>query len=318
MTTVLEPLKGLEDHLARWVADGVVTPLQADLIRTEERGLAPARRPRRESLVTEALAYVGGLLVLVAAILLAAIVWDDLSTAARLTIVGAAAVLLAVVGALVPAQEGSTGERLRSVLWVLATGASAFFLGLLASDPLDLRGADVALVVTGGAAAVAAGFWLASRLFPQQLAFFGMLAGTLASALAEPHWTGPRTGSVPALGILAVGGVWLLGAGRQPLVPAHPSRVLGALGVVVSALMLQDWAVTRPLALLAVVGLTVLATWWDDLALLGLAAFGMLAVVPVSVGRWFPGQVNAPLALLVAGVVMVLLALRTVRRREHP
>jgi hypothetical protein len=317
MTTVLEPLKGLEEHLARWVADGVVTPVQADLIRAEERGLAPAERPRRESVVTEALGYVGGLLVLVAGILLAAIVWEDLSTAARLTIVGGAAVLLGVVGGLMPARPASTGERLRSVLWVLATGASAFFLGLLASESFDLRGADVALMVTGGSAVVAAGFWRTSRLFPQQLAFFGLLAGTAAAALAEPGWTGPRTGSVPALGALAVALVWLLAAGRPPLVPVRASRTLGALGVVMASVFLQDWVWTRPVALACVVGLTVAATWWDDLGLLGMAAFGMLAVVPVSVSQWFPGEVSAPLALLVVGTVMVVLALRAVRRREH-
>lgn len=317
MSTDLHTLQGLEDHLSRWVADGVVTQAQAELIRAEERTLAPAGRTGRESVVTEAVGYVGGLLVVVASILLAAVVWKDLSTGARVGLVGGAAVLLTVVGAFMPSKPGSTGERLRSVVWVLSTAATAFFLGLFAAEVLDLHGPDIALTVTAGASLDAAVLWRVSRLFPQQLACFGFLAGTAAAVLAELGWTGNRGGAVPGLGILAIGALWVLRAGVEPFVPVRGARVLGGFGVVVGAITLQGWGWSRPLALAGVIGLAVLATWWDDLALLAIAAFGILVVVPVSVNSWFPGQVSAPLALLVAGAVMVGLALRSVRRRQH-
>lgn len=311
----LEPLKGLDEHLARWVADGVVSPVQAEAIRAEEHALAPVEE-RRTSMVTEALGYVGGVLVVVASILLAATVWDDLSVNARLGLVGAAAALLVGVGALMPAEPGSVGERVRSAVWVLSTGATAFFLGRLANDKFDLTGADVGVFLAAGSALQAALLWRASRMVAQQVVFAGALAATAATSLAEIGLEEEASGSVPALGILAVGVAWLLLAGRGPLVPLRAARVLGAVGLVIGATVVQAWDWTRPVSLLAVAGLVAFAVWRSDLALLAIATVGILAVLPASVVAWFPGAVSAPLALLVTGAVLVLLALRAVRARR--
>ena len=51
--------------------------------------------------------------------------------------------------------------------------------------------------------------------------------------------------------------------------------------------------------------------------MLGIAALGALTVLPASVTHFFPGALAAPLALLVTGIVLVVAALRTTRRRKR-
>ena len=48
---------------------------------------------------------------------------------------------------------------------------------------------------------------------------------------------------------------------------------------------------------------------------LAAGALGILLVLPPVVNDWFPGAVAAPLALLVSGALLVLVALRALRSR---
>ncbi|WP_214403811.1 DUF2157 domain-containing protein, partial [Pseudonocardia lacus] len=102
--------------LRRWVDGGLITAEQAGRIRDAEGldGTAPrdaagapagegAPPHRGASLVAEGLGYVGGALVLVAAVLIAGTFWDALGAGGRLALVLVAAGLLLGVGAAAPA-----------------------------------------------------------------------------------------------------------------------------------------------------------------------------------------------------------------------
>jgi hypothetical protein len=77
----------LQELLDRWVVAGLITTEQAERIRSQEFGV-PARPAasslgapaavRGTSLMTEALGYLGGVLVVIAAGLLTARMWPDL------------------------------------------------------------------------------------------------------------------------------------------------------------------------------------------------------------------------------------------------
>ncbi|MGZ6793673.1 MAG: hypothetical protein ACXVFV_12010, partial [Mycobacteriales bacterium] len=269
----------------------------------------------RSSLVVEALAYVGGALVVIATLLLAGRYWGDLSTAARVALVGAGAVLLVVVGALVPAVPGTAGARLRSAVWLLATGATAGFMALLADQVLDLRGADTGLLATAGTALPAALLWRASRMVPQQAACFAALCGTAATALAEVRPSGQDGDALPGLGLLAVGTAWAALALLGRVGPRAASLALGGLGVVVGSLYVQQAGWGHVVGLLAVVALVALALRFDELLLLALGTVGLFGVLPSAVSSWFPGALAVPLVLLLCGGLLVLVALRAVRRR---
>ena len=120
----------LRHLLDRWAQQGLVTPVQVDQIMRAEVSDAPATGAvdeglpvrRGNSLVVEALAYLGGVLALAAALLLVQMWWHDLSTGFRLAVPLSAAVSLLLAGLLVPG-EAAERVRLRSALWLLGTAA---------------------------------------------------------------------------------------------------------------------------------------------------------------------------------------------------
>jgi len=92
--------------LEDWVSQQIITADQA--ARIMARGPAAGTRvveapapPRQASLAVEALGYLGGVIILVSTVLITAQYWGDLETAARLALVGVAALGLLGAGALV-------------------------------------------------------------------------------------------------------------------------------------------------------------------------------------------------------------------------
>jgi hypothetical protein len=312
--TELVPLDGLEAHLARWVSDGVVTAAEAEAIRAEEQALAPAPT-ERNARVTESLGYLGGLLVVVASLLLVGRVWPDLGLGARLGVVGGAAVLLLGGGAALPAARSDASERLRSVLGAMATATTAFFVGLLGHEVLDLRDADLGLVVTSASAVVAGVLWFRLRAVLQQAACFAALSGTAAAALLELPTHGANRPSVAGLGVLVVGALWLLLALRDRLQHRPAALALGSAGAVVAAVTVATSGWGHFVALAVVAALAAAGRVVGETVMLAAGAIGILLVLPPVMNDWFPGAVAAPLALLVSGALLVLVALRALRAR---
>ncbi|WP_405064914.1 hypothetical protein OG558_23495 [Kribbella sp. NBC_01510] len=99
---------------------------------------------RRTPVMIEALAYLGGAVVLVGAQY-----WPDLGTGTRLLVVAATTVVLLAAGFEVPARAGTVTRRLRAILWLLSTAAASTFWALLAAGAnLVVSGLDEIAVPT--------------------------------------------------------------------------------------------------------------------------------------------------------------------------
>lgn len=304
--------------LDRWVAQGLVSDEQAERIVAAEAAQAvPApRQPtpgRGASLAVEALGYLGGVLILAAAVLVVGQFWDDLGDAARLALLGVVTAALVGAGVAVPARLGPTGERLRSVLWTLAVVAFGGTLAVLATDLLGLPDEDVALVVLAGAALLAAALWWGERTVLLHVALYGALVGTTLAVAFRVQDDAATAGL--AVWLLSV--VWFALGWAGALPPTRTARLLGAVGALlaVQGPMEQTWGPV--LALATVAAVITLAMRLGDLVLLAVGAVGALGVVPQVVGEWFPGALAAPLVLLGTGALLVLAAVRVARRRGH-
>lgn len=312
------------DLLDRWVAEGLISGAQADRIRQVDAGQvsewsaagsAPPGRPDRTSLVTEALGYVGGILILVAAGTLLARVWSDLSLVAELMIVGLLTVVLLVAGMLVPAAELAARARLRAVLWLLSTVGMAGFLALLASDGFDWAAADAAVFAAGGTSIYAGLLWRSQRHVVQQAGLLAALAWTAASTVAELSG-GPDV--LPGLAVLGVGVAWsALGWGGW-LGARRPAYLMGAATAAFGSVVLTDVAWGHVVALLTVAAIIVVAVLFRDLVLLAIGALLALVVLPSAVDRFFPGILAVPVALLLAGSILIGIASAMSRRRPPP
>ena len=121
----------LDELLGRWVAEGWIEAGQADRIQAGEEARAeasvpgqpgqasvpaPAEVPRRVPLVVEALGYLGGLLAIVAAVVVVSQVWPGIPTGAELAFAAAGAVALGAVAAMMRTGGAPALARLRSAL----------------------------------------------------------------------------------------------------------------------------------------------------------------------------------------------------------
>lgn len=309
----MTPLRGLDVHVASWLDEGLIDHEAAERILRAEARLT-ADEGRHSPLVVEAVGYVGGVLVGLGAVLIAAQMWNDWSAGTRLGLVGVGVGVLLVAGAAVPARVRTTAARLRAVLWLLASGAASLWLGLVATQVLHLEGLDVGLLVTGGTLGLASGLWRFSRHPLQHGAAFLLLAGFVATSVAEVAPNG-RTGDVlPGVGLLVLGVAWL-GLGLSGLLaPRVLAVLLGGAGVVGGASVLVPTSWGRFVAVAAVAALLAVGATRDELALLGVGTVGLLVILPPVLMTWFAGVVAAPVVLLVGGGAVVLVALRLLGR----
>ncbi len=120
------PLSGL---LNRWVAEEAITvDHAAQLARTTGplvRTVGSEQAGSSHSLAVEAVGYPGGAIVAGASILIAARYWDDLDSAWRLGVLGAATLGLLGCDAAVPTGPAGVGDRLRAVLRLGSTVVGA-------------------------------------------------------------------------------------------------------------------------------------------------------------------------------------------------
>jgi hypothetical protein len=310
-----DPVPAVE--LADWVSAGIITQEQADRIAAHERSRGtrqPTPLAAPPSLLAEALGYVGGVIILVAAVLLATEFWDELGTAGRLIVVGAAAATMLVAGIAVPQRAGEQGQRLRAVLWAGATGAFAGFVGMLTSDVFDMSENDVALTTTALTAAAALTLWWRRPTLLQHLVVVVALAATASATVARIS----EADYLPGAGAWAVGVGWFLLASDGRLRPRRFALAIGATIAVIGAQMTLPTDGGIVLALATAAAVVTVAVVMTDLVLLAVGAVGLLLALPVTVQTWFGGAFAAPIALLGAGLVLVGAALWIARRKHRP
>jgi hypothetical protein len=305
--------------LERWVAHDLITPQQAQRILADELTSGPVTPPpptrsraERTSLVTEALGYVGGLLILIAGAIIAGRYFANLGVGGRLVVTAVAGALLFGAGAVMSERLGAAGSRLRAVLWLLSAGAVAAFLGLLGAETFDWAGDDVALLTGAGTALYAGTLWSRHRTILQQAAVLIALAATAASAAAQlPEADEGAIG----LAVWGVGAIWLLLGWGRLVGPRYATYVLGGAVAITGAqvAMIVDWG--SGLALGTVAALVLGGVLLRDLVLLGIGSLGTLMIVPAVMERFFADTLAAPLALLAAGALLVAAALSTAHRR---
>lgn len=320
----------LESILARGVAEGIITSEQADGLRgltagsgelvgqPDSAGPTPTRRPGEQpSLVVEALGYLGGIIVLVGAILVASQFWPELGDGGKLAIVLGVSIALLAAGAVVPAHLGDTGARLRAVLWALSvvalTGALAvFFYGVLDLEVPDADASFVPPLMAGLATAYAVVLWF-WRPSVVQLALAA--AGSAITAGLAMGALGLEFQAVAAA-VLVVGVVWIALGWTEVVQPSRAAVAFGALVALAGGVMFGGGGSSPIWGLLVAALLVGLAVHRRDLVILGIGSIGVLISLPVVIYDWFPSVAAAAVSLIVVGGLLVVAALYTARRRS--
>lgn len=317
-STIANPPVPLGHLLDGWVSAGEITPEQAERLR-DPLLLVDVPRPREPepvgpSLAVEALGYLGGVIMAVASISLGALYWEDLSTAVRLLLIGAAAAALFTGGQLVTPRLGEAAVRIRSVLWVATTLATLGFLTVLGNDVLTWGDEEVALAAAAGTAIVAGALWSRSRVFLQQAVFF--VAAMVTAALTVVVTT--DVDSLPGVAAWVVAVAWFALAWARVIGPHVLAQGAASVGAIVAAMTTFPADAGIVLALATAVAVIGLGVWFRDLVMVGIGSLGLLQLLPMVVSEWFPDTVAAPFVLLGVGVLVLGTAVWTAMHGRRP
>jgi hypothetical protein len=181
---------------------------------------------------------------------------------------------------------------------------------------LKLTDLSVALSAEGTWAVIAVALWWRNRSGPQLLAVYGGLAALLITAMDQvlPNLTVVGAG----VGIWILSAAWALAAGRGYLAPQRIGLAAGAVGILVGAIMTMENPAGQALALLTVAALLAAGIATTRVMFIAIGAVGTLWVIPRAAARYLPGSVAAPLAVAIAGLVLLGIALWLARRRTAP
>lgn len=147
-------------------------------------------------------------------------------------------------------------------------------------------------------------------------------AGILLLVNAVPGTLGyfaEGAGVATGLAVWAVGGA-LLALGVRHLVERAPVvEVVGGLTMLGGAALtgVGSTALAPVLGIATAVGLLALGAWSEELRHSVLGALGLLVHVPWAIGRYFPGEGRVPLLIMVAGVLVLGLAVLLARHGDR-
>lgn len=276
---------------------------------TEEQG-----QPRI-SLLTEAVAYVGAVLLLAGGIAAAGRRWDELGGWGRVGVLAGASVLFLAAGILVRRASEPALQRLAGVMWFLSVACAGGAAGFAMHDVYGSTGAITVLAVGLGVTVYAAALWRVRRRAAQNAALFAGLVIAICGTIA----TGAGgTGSVPALAYalplwgFGLGWSWL-GWRRyvEPIWVTMPCGIILALVAPALAAGEHGWLYAIGIATAAAaMAASVPLRNTPLLALATLAMFGYLTPAAI---RYFHQSLGVPAALAVTGALILGLAVVSAR-----
>jgi hypothetical protein len=300
----------LTERLDTWVSERVISRADADAIAAFEARRTATPRGRGVTPVTEALAYLGSALAVAAGATVVGGEWDGLSTAGRIAIPGTIWLVLFGVGWSMRGATSPPRVRLARVLWALSVASLAWTMSSLVADGFR---AERWPLWSGAAAVLFAGaLYLARPSTLQQLALVGGLI-LLAVGLAEDSLT------TMGVAFWAIGAAWILLGWRRLLVEPYTASTVGSVLTLVGALLfsIQHEEVGAWLTVLTAAGLIGASVGIRHTAMLVLGAIGLFFSTFGTIQQYLEGTTGIAIGLLVAGVVVLALAL-VVSRLTNP
>jgi hypothetical protein len=300
----------IDNDLARWRDAGLIDKATADSIRSFERERSSKHEERPG--VSEALVYLGLAAVTIGAFVLGALLWDELTFAARLAVLLVVGLVLGGFGVMLTASDSASLKRGGSVALfaavpLLAGAAATVF------HEADLAGERTFLLTGVVAASVAMAAWVYSPRSMQVLALGPAIAfasiGLVAEAV-EGDAIGENSALAFSAGLLAViAAAWLVLTEIEFIRPLLVARILGAVALT-GSLYVGSFhgdleALFEVLVILAAGVLVAIAVWRGvfEYIAIGVAAL-FLGGVTIILKR-VPDPAIGALVLILAGALLI-------------
>jgi len=281
---------------------------------------------RRISLLTEAVAYVGVILLLVGGAAAIGQRWNGIPNWGHVGVFAGATMFFLLAGIIVHRDREPAIQRLAGVVWFVSVAGVAGAVGFAAHEVYGNNNAAVTALAVGLAVTVyAAVLWLVRRSALQNLALFAGLvvtilgiAGiivTVAGGARSARWL------AFALVLLVFGLAWAgLGWQRyvEPLWVTIPCGVILALIAPSLAAGHYGWMYAIGIATAAAVMAASVSL--RNVPLLALGTLAIFSYVTSVVARYLQESLGVPSALAITGVLIIGLAVVSARliRATHP
>lgn len=270
------------------------------------------RRTRRISLLTEAVAYVGAILLLAGAIGAIGQRWDSIGDWGHVGVFAGAAVFFLLVGIAVRRVQEPAIQRFLGIAWFLSVAGVA---GAVAFATLNERGnpSTYTAVAVGVAVTVySAALWLIRRSALQNVALFAGLVVTIVGAIVAIDES-----ASPLVFIFALWVFGLLWAGlgwRRHVEPMWVTIPLGGvLALLAPTFALGEYGWLYAIGIATAAAAMAGSVPLRNTPLLGMGTLAMFGYVTSVVVRYFGDSLGVPAALAITGVLIIGLAVLTAR-----
>jgi len=279
---------------------------------TAEQAAEGTQRTRHISLLTEAIAYVGAILILAGGIAALGQRWHSISGWGHVGILIGVAMLFLLAGIIVRRVSEPAIQRLVSVAWFLSVAGAAGAVGFAAGEVYRSTAAATALAVGAGITVYSGALWLVRKRALQDFALFTGLVVTICGAIFTVGNSPPSLAFAIALWLFGL--LWAgLGWQRyvEPLWVTVPSGSVLALAAPGLAVAEHGWVYAIGIATAAAA--MAASVRLRNTPLLALGTLAMFSYVTAAVVRYFHESLGVPGALAITGVLILGLAVIAAR-----
>jgi hypothetical protein len=275
--------------------------------------------PRRISLLTEAVAYIGAVLILAGGIATVGQRLHSITPWWRVGIVAGAAVFFLLAGIIVRRVHEPAIQRLVDVMWFLSVAAAGWAAGFAAHDVYGNTAQVTALAVGACITVYSAALWLVRRHALENVALFVGLVITICGTIVTVGSSPSSLAFALPLWVFGLAWVWL-GWRRhvEPLWVAVPSGVI--LALIAPGLAAGEYGWVYAIGIATAAAALAASVPLRNTPLLALGTLAMFGYVTGVVVRYFHQSLGVPGALVITGVLILGLAVITGRllRATHP
>ena len=274
---------------------------------------------RRISLLTEAVAYVGVILLLAGGVAAIGLRWNSIADWGHVGIFAGVAVFFLLVGIIVRRVREPAIQRLTGVVWFLSVAGVAGAVGFATHEVYGNNNAAVTALAVGVAVTVyAAALWLVRRRALQNFALFAGLVVTILGIVGTIVTVAGGTGAARWLAfalVLWVFGLAWAGLGWQryvePLWVSIPCGVI--LALIAPSLAAADHGWVYAIAIATAAAVMAASVPLRNVPLLGLGTLAMFSYVTSVAVRYLRESLGVPSALAITGVLIIGLAVVSAR-----
>jgi hypothetical protein len=264
---------------------------------------------RRVSLLTEAVAYVGAVLLLAGGIAGLSQRWNKIGGWGHTGVLAGAAVLFLVTGIFLRRADEPAIQRLAGVVWFLSVLCAGGAVGIAAYDVYGNTGAVTVLAVGSSATVYAAALWLVRRRAAQNAALFAGLVTAICGTIATSAGPGPVPALAYALPLWGFGLGWSWLGWQRHVEPIWVTMPCGTiLALIAPGLAAGEHGWVYAIGIATAAAAMAASVPLRNTPLLALSTLAMFGYVTSAVIRYFHQSLGIPAALAVTGALILGLA----------